>query len=91
MSQPQTAPTESNDLDVEWIDEPPATGCGPRTEAPVGGLATYYRLRCLALEATVARLDSELERTDRQRREIIARYEELLQRRECEDEAVFTR
>lgn len=91
MPQPQTATAESHDLNVEWIEEPPTTGRGPRTEVLAGGLATYYRLRCIALETTIARLNAELDRTDRRRREIIARYEELLQRRGCEDGAVFTR
>jgi hypothetical protein len=91
MPHPQTATTESHDLDVEWVDDLPATGRDSRTEVPVGGLATYYRLRCIALETTVARLEAELEGRDRQRREIIARYEDLLQRRGCEDGAAFTR
>ena len=47
----------------------------------VRGVAAYYRLRTMALEAQVATLTTELNRTEQRLQETIARYEEILQRR----------
>jgi len=74
---------------VEWVDEVHATGA---TETGLhGGLATYYRLRCIALESTVTALQAEIDRQERRTQRIRDRYEELLQGRDCEDDPVFTR
>jgi len=61
-------------------------------------LGVYYRLRCLALEATVDSLETQLRRTERQLDDVVARYEELLEERSGErsrasdsrDSVVFT-
>jgi hypothetical protein len=44
-------------------------------------VATYYRLRTVALEAEVTRLAAKVEARDRQLEETIARYEQILQDR----------
>lgn len=90
MSESTTATRESPDLHVTPVECLPSTDPTPSSRPPVGGLATYYRLRCIALEATVATLESELERQGRRTQEIIARYEDVLQGRDCGDESVFT-
>ncbi|MEF8781471.1 MAG: hypothetical protein V5A39_00085 [Haloarculaceae archaeon] len=90
MPRSQTTTTEPHDLHVEWVDDLPATGRDARGEVSAGGRATYYKLRCIALETTVSRLEAELDRTERRKREIISRYEELLQGREGDDGTVFT-
>ena len=56
----------------------------------VRGVAAYYRLRSLALEARIATLEAELDRTERRLQETIARYEEILQRRPTDDCVVTT-
>jgi hypothetical protein len=56
-------------------------------------LAVHYRLRCLALEATVDSLETQLRRTERQLDDVVTRYEELLEernRQENRDSVVFT-
>lgn len=61
-------------------------------------LGVYYRLRCLALEATVDSLETQLRRTERQLDDVVARYEELLEERDGQrgrasdgrDSVVFT-
>jgi len=47
----------------------------------VRGVAAYYRLRSIALEARVSTLEEELKQKDRQLQETIARYEQILQDR----------
>lgn len=89
MPEQSSATTESHDLHVEWVDTLTATGRDYHSRVSVGGLATYYKLRCIALETTVARLEAELDRTERRRQEIISRYEDLLDGRDCEDSPVF--
>jgi len=44
-------------------------------------LATHYRLRCIALEATVDSLETQLRHTQDQLDEVVTRYEELLEGR----------
>lgn len=41
----------------------------------------YYRLRCIALETRVEALEEKLRQTERQTREIVTRYEQILQDR----------
>lgn len=53
------------------------------------GLATYHRLRSIALETRVRALEAQLERRERQLDETVTRYEQLLQRPE-EDWVVTT-
>jgi len=82
--------------------QPPRTQ--PDTDAGVGsahlggvsdrsrqtrGLATYYRLRSIALETRVRLLESKLEKRERQLEEAVQRYERVLQRPE-EDWVVTT-
>jgi hypothetical protein len=88
MPDQQTA-TESHGLHIEWVDSLPATACDCHRGVSIGGLATYYRLRCIALEATVATLETELDRTEHRLQNVVSRYEELLDEREC-DGPVFT-
>lgn len=90
MSHSTTATHDTTDLEVEPVEHLPATTCGVADRPPVGGLATYYRLRCLALEAAVASLKAERDRAQRRTQEIITRYEEILDRRECADEVTVT-
>lgn len=64
-----------------------------RGTTAVRTLAVHYRLRCLALEATVESLKTQLRRTERQLDDVVARYEELLAERNGEenrDSVVFT-
>jgi hypothetical protein len=49
--------------------------------APGSGLAAYYRLRCIALEAAVRRLADDLDRERRRFDEVLTRYEQILQER----------
>ncbi len=49
-----------------------------------GELATYYRLRCIALEVAVDRLGDELDRERRRLDEVVTRYERILQERGAE-------
>lgn len=51
---------------------------------PRGGLAAYYRLRCIALEAAVRRLAADLDRERRRFDEVLARYEQILQGRDSD-------
>lgn len=76
----------------------PETIDGPELSHPGGasdrarqtwGLATYYRLRSIALEARVRALEDELEQKDQQLQATIRRYENLLQRPD-EDWVVVT-
>jgi hypothetical protein len=89
MPDQSTATTESHDLCVEWVDTLPASARDRRREVSPAGLATYYRLRCMALETTVAALESELDRAEHRLENVVTRYEELLDGRECDD-PVFT-
>jgi hypothetical protein len=93
-----TEPTDSHDSEhhesepsprVEWIDD--VRVAGTVRGVPYVGVATYYRLRCIALEATIAALQAELDRYERRTQRIRDRYEDILQGRECEDSPVFTR
>jgi hypothetical protein len=92
MPEQPTATTESRDPSVEWVDSPPTIARVRHPAVAIGGLATYYRLRCIVLETTVAALESELTRARRRLQNVVSRYEELLDRRECADGAdpVFT-
>jgi hypothetical protein len=56
----------------------------------VQNVTVYYRLRCKALEAHAVSLTAELDRKETQLQEIIARYEEILQRRPDSDTVVTT-
>jgi hypothetical protein len=89
MQHTSTARTESRGLSVEWVENLPAAQ-SDRHGVSVGGLATYYRLRCIALEATVAALEAELDRRERHHQTVLARYEDVLQGRECDCEVVVS-
>jgi hypothetical protein len=54
------------------------------------GLVAYYRLRCIALETTVAALEAELDRTERRMEEMRSRYEDILHERDRDNPATFT-
>lgn len=90
MSETSTATCESRDPHVDGVDPLPATG-RTRRPVPVADLATYYRLRCIALESTVASLEARLDRTERRAQRIRDHYEELLQQRESAADPVYTR
>jgi|AntRauTorcE11898_2_1112593.scaffolds.fasta_scaffold39911_1 hypothetical protein len=88
MSDP---PTKTHGTQPETID-------GLGASHPVGasvrvrqtwGLATYYRLRSLALEARIRALEDELEQKEQQLQATIRRYEKLLQQPD-EDWVVVT-
>jgi hypothetical protein len=89
-----TATTESRDPCVERVDSLPATARDRHPAAAIGGLATYYRLRCIVLETTITALESELDRAEHRLQNVVSRYEELLEERECADgrgnDPVFT-
>jgi len=59
----------------------PSRAAPQRTHTSIAGLATHYRLRCLALQATVDALEAQLERKNGELDEVVARYEELLAER----------
>ena len=63
--------------------DPPEPQVTPVPEAG-GELATYYRLRCIALEVAVDRLGDELDRERRRLDEVVTRYESILQKRGAE-------
>lgn len=54
------------------------------TPGPDGQRATYYRCRCIALEAAVESLQRRLERRNDELDEVVSRYEQILQRRGIE-------
>ncbi|MFC7133121.1 MULTISPECIES: hypothetical protein [Salinibaculum] len=54
-------------------------GADLRTDRAIKGVATYYRLRSIALEARVQRLERELDRAEQRLQETVARYEQILQ------------
>jgi len=89
MSESSTATYESRGPRGQENDGPPAD-C-EQFGLRIGGLATYYRLRCTALESTVSALEAELDRKERHVQQVRDRYEELLQERACDEEPVFTR
>ncbi len=64
-----------------------STGTAEPPVAPArqtgGELLTYYRLRCIALEAAVGRLADDLERERRRLDEVVTRYESILQERDA--------
>jgi len=90
MPETTTATSESSDPCPDRERCRPAIGREWAGRPEGSGLATYYRLRCMALETTVTALERELERKDRRRRNLVARYEELLQGRDCDDVVVTT-
>lgn len=51
---------------------------------PVRGAATYHRLRSIALEARVERLERELDRAEQRLQETVTRYEQILQHQGCD-------
>jgi hypothetical protein len=71
-------------------DHGPPPGC-EQFGLQIGGLATYYELRCTALETTISALETELDRKERHVQQVRDRYEELLQKRACDEEPLFTR
>lgn len=71
-------PTESGSSAGNWSD-------GNRRAA---GAAAYYRLRSIALEARVKRLEAELERAENRLQETVTRYEQILQQRSGQDAVV---
>jgi hypothetical protein len=84
-----TTTCESHSPRGEDDDSPPA-GC-KQFGLRIGGLATYYELRCTALEATISALEAELDRKEHHVQQVRDRYEELLQKRTCDEKPLFTR
>ncbi|WP_340098729.1 hypothetical protein [Salinibaculum salinum] len=87
-----------SDSPIQTHRTKPETIDGPRQSRPAGasvnvrhtwGLATYYRLRSIALEARVRTLEDELEQKEQQLQSTIRRYEDLLQQPD-EDWVVVT-
>ena len=68
--------------------KPPASerpdSTGLRTDRSDRGAATYHRLRSIALEARVERLERELDRAEQRLQETVTRYEQILQHRDCD-------
>lgn len=75
---PTPAPSTQPDIDA---GVGPAFLGGERDRSRrTRGLATYYRLRSIALETRVRLLEARLDERERQLEETVARYEQLLQR-----------
>ncbi|MEF8785363.1 MAG: hypothetical protein V5A45_05465 [Haloarculaceae archaeon] len=79
MSKSSTTAPSSRPGTSDGLEEPRPGKTSGRVQRP-WGLATYYRLRSIALEARVRTLEAELEQREQLRQETIQRYEKLLQR-----------
>lgn len=76
MSDPPTKAQETESMITGGLGQSRPAGTSVRHAR---GLATYYRLRSIALEGQIRALEDELEQTERHLQSTIRRYEDLLQ------------